>query len=89
MNKKLESTEAVHTHTHTHNTFYRKNKEGKKQCLYKRYIHNRPIIDIMVCFLCVKFVICINNYRSILCDVRRFLFSQDSKRKVLHHRVAN
>ena len=50
MNKKLENTEAVYIH----NTFYRKNKEGKKQCLYKRYIHNRPIIDIMVCFLFVK-----------------------------------
>ena len=36
MNKMLESTEAVYTHTH--NTFYKRTKKGKNNCLYKKYI---------------------------------------------------
>ena len=38
MNKMLESVDTVHTHTHTHNTFYKKTKKGKENCLYKRYL---------------------------------------------------
>ncbi len=36
MNKMLESTEAVYIYTH--NTFYKRTKKGKNNCLYKKYI---------------------------------------------------
>ena len=38
MNKNLETLDTVHTHTHTHNTFYKRTKKGKNNCLYKKYI---------------------------------------------------
>ena len=54
MNKNLESVDTVHTHTHTQYNSRENNKKGKNNCLCKRYIYNRPIIDIMVCFLYTK-----------------------------------
>ena len=33
MNKMLEIVDTLHTHTH--NTFYKRTKKGKENCLYK------------------------------------------------------